>query len=137
MTIERITLILHHRGSLLREKGVLKYAGGEMCVWEGIDIDAINRFTVEGLCKEHYYPSDEDDIVVKKKSVKGKGIAVGSSKRMKSLAGRKRKGRACAFGSGNAGTSNRAELEVGLREEDEVVEQETEEHEHMDEDDIF
>ncbi|KAJ1400048.1 Cellulose synthase [Sesbania bispinosa] len=236
MTIEIITPILHHRGSLLREEGVLKYVGGEMCVWEGIDIDIVNRFTVEGLCKEHYYPrfdkiywlkpgrklevglralekdahvvnmcnaarknkgeiniyfihpieqtptltkpstphvasplhtplgspmtemsdgsddyesaedsayrpspcvSDEDDSVVKKKSDKGKGIAVDSSNRMKSPAGRKRKGRECASGSGNAGTSNRAEPEVGPWEEDEVVEQETEEPAHRDEDNIF
>ncbi|KAJ1380907.1 hypothetical protein SESBI_45648 [Sesbania bispinosa] len=54
MTIERITLILHHRGFLLREEGVLKYVGGEMCLWEGLDIDTINKFTVETLCKEHY-----------------------------------------------------------------------------------
>ncbi|KAJ1381116.1 hypothetical protein SESBI_45438 [Sesbania bispinosa] len=207
-----------------------------MCVWEGIDIDTINRFTVEGLCKEHFYPrfdkiywlkpgrnlevglralekdahvvdmcnaarknegeieiffihpieqtptltkpptplmasplqtplgspmseihdgsddyesaedgayrpspcvSDEDDSVVKKKSDKGKGIAVDSSNRMKSPAGRKRKGRECASGSGNAGTANRADPEVGPWEEDEVVEQETEEPAHMDEDNIF
>ncbi|KAJ1407646.1 hypothetical protein SESBI_24120 [Sesbania bispinosa] len=236
MIIERITLILHHRGSLLREEGVLKYVGGEMCVWEGINIDTVNRFTVEGLCKEHFYPrfdeiywlkpgrnlevglralekdahvvnmcnaarknegeieiffihpneqtpiltkpptplvasplhtplgspmsemsdgsddyesaedgayrpspcvSDEDDSMVKKKSDKGKGIAVDSSNRMKSPAGRKRKGRECAFGSGNAGTANRVDPEVGPWEEDEVVEQETEEPAHMDEDNIF
>ncbi|KAJ1381581.1 hypothetical protein SESBI_45003 [Sesbania bispinosa] len=208
----------------------------EKCVWEGINIDTINRFTVEGLCKEYYYPrfdkiywlnlgrdlevglrelekdahvvnmcnaarknqgeidiffihpieqtptltkpstphvasplhtplgssildmcddsddyesaedsaykpspcvSDEDDSVVKKKSDKGKGIEGGSNIRMKSPAGRKRKGRACASGSGNAGTSNIAEPEVGPMEEDEVVEQETEEPEHSDEDVIF
>ncbi|KAJ1408303.1 proteoglycan 4-like [Sesbania bispinosa] len=218
MIIERIRLILHHRGSLLREEGVLKYVGGEMCVWEGIDIDTVNIITVEALCKEHYYPrfdkiywlkpgrklevgfrvlekdahvvnmcnaarknegeieiffthpieqtptlsksstphvasplhtsemsdgsddyesaedsayrpspclSDEDDSVVKKKSDKGKGIAVDSSKKMKSPAGRKRKGRDCATGSGNAGTANREH------------EQETEEPAHMDEDNIF
>ncbi|KAJ1395506.1 proteoglycan 4-like [Sesbania bispinosa] len=218
MIIERIRLILHHRGSLLREEGVLKYVGGEMCVWEGIDIDIVNIITVEALCKEHYYPrfdkiywlkpgrklevglrvlekdahvvnmcnaarknegeieiffthpieqtptlsksstphvasplhtsemsdgsddyesvedsayrpspclSDEDDSVVKKKSDKGKGIAVDSSKKMKSPVGRKRKGRDCATGSGNAGTANREH------------EQKTEEPAHMDEDNIF
>ncbi|KAJ1387333.1 proteoglycan 4-like [Sesbania bispinosa] len=55
MDTERITLILHHRGFLGRQEGVLRYIGGEFCVWEGLDIDTINKFTVETLCKEHYY----------------------------------------------------------------------------------
>ncbi|KAJ1388191.1 hypothetical protein SESBI_39295 [Sesbania bispinosa] len=50
-----ITLILHHRGSFVREKGELNYVGGEFCVWEGLDVDTVNLFTVEKLCKEHYY----------------------------------------------------------------------------------
>ncbi|KAJ1407708.1 hypothetical protein SESBI_24184 [Sesbania bispinosa] len=50
-----ITLILHHRGSFVREMGELKYVEGEFCVWEGLDVDTMNLFTVETLCKEHYY----------------------------------------------------------------------------------
>ncbi|KAJ1419451.1 hypothetical protein SESBI_15006 [Sesbania bispinosa] len=59
MATERITLILHYRGFLGREEGVLRYIGGEMCVREGLDIDTINNFTVETLCKEYYYRSFE------------------------------------------------------------------------------
>ncbi|KAJ1399525.1 proteoglycan 4-like [Sesbania bispinosa] len=59
MAIERITLILHHRGFLGREEGVLRYIGGEICVWEGLDTDTINKFIVVELCKEHYYRSFE------------------------------------------------------------------------------
>ncbi|KAJ1399391.1 hypothetical protein SESBI_30325 [Sesbania bispinosa] len=55
MATKRITLILHHKGFLGRQEGVLRYIGGEMCVWEGLDIDTINKFIVETLCKEHYY----------------------------------------------------------------------------------
>ncbi|KAJ1403244.1 circumsporozoite protein-like [Sesbania bispinosa] len=55
MEPNRITLILHHRGSFVREMGELKYVGGEFCVWEGLDVDTVNLFTVETLCKEHYY----------------------------------------------------------------------------------
>ncbi|KAJ1378134.1 proteoglycan 4-like [Sesbania bispinosa] len=55
MATERITLILHHKGFLGRQEGVLRYIGGEFCAWEGLDIDTINKFTVETLCKEHYY----------------------------------------------------------------------------------
>ncbi|KAJ1388173.1 hypothetical protein SESBI_39359 [Sesbania bispinosa] len=33
MEPNRITLILHHRGSFVREKGELNYVGGEFCVW--------------------------------------------------------------------------------------------------------
>ncbi|KAJ1414566.1 hypothetical protein SESBI_18816 [Sesbania bispinosa] len=55
MATKRITLILHHKGFLGRQEGVLQYIGGEFCVWEGLDIDTINKFTVETLCKEHYY----------------------------------------------------------------------------------
>ncbi|KAJ1441929.1 circumsporozoite protein-like [Sesbania bispinosa] len=51
----RITLILHHRGSFVREMGELKYVGGEFCVWEGLDVDTVNLFIAETLCKEHYY----------------------------------------------------------------------------------
>ncbi|KAJ1409181.1 hypothetical protein SESBI_22905 [Sesbania bispinosa] len=155
MTIERITLILHHRGSMLREKGVLKYVGGEMCVWEArknqgeIEIFFIHPIeqtpTLSKPPAPHVasplhtplgspipemsddsddYESDEDKEKCDeeyKKLVKGKGIAVGSNKRMKSPASRKRKGKACASGSGNVGTLIRAEPQVRPREENEVV----------------
>ncbi|KAJ1425616.1 hypothetical protein SESBI_10969 [Sesbania bispinosa] len=37
MATERITLILHHKGFLGRQEGVLRYIGGEFCVWEGFE----------------------------------------------------------------------------------------------------
>ncbi|KAJ1435525.1 hypothetical protein SESBI_05037 [Sesbania bispinosa] len=54
MEPNRITLILHHRGSFVREMGELEYVGGEFYVWKGLDVDIVNLFTVETLCKEHY-----------------------------------------------------------------------------------
>ncbi|KAJ1417614.1 hypothetical protein SESBI_16460 [Sesbania bispinosa] len=39
MERRRITLILHHRGSFVREMGEVKYVGGEFCIWEGLDVD--------------------------------------------------------------------------------------------------
>ncbi|KAJ1393600.1 hypothetical protein SESBI_34784 [Sesbania bispinosa] len=51
-----LTLILHHGGKFLRDdKNVLEYVGGEIDVWEGLDVDTMCLWTPSDLCKEHGY----------------------------------------------------------------------------------
>ncbi|KAJ1380485.1 hypothetical protein SESBI_45969 [Sesbania bispinosa] len=51
-----LTLILHHGGKFLRDdKNVLEYVGGEIDVWEGLDVDTMCLWTPFDLCKEHGY----------------------------------------------------------------------------------
>ncbi|KAJ1407821.1 hypothetical protein SESBI_24010 [Sesbania bispinosa] len=51
-----LTLILHHGGKILRDdKNVLEYVGGEIDVWEGLDVDTMCLWTPSDLCKEHGY----------------------------------------------------------------------------------
>ncbi|KAJ1421223.1 hypothetical protein SESBI_13808 [Sesbania bispinosa] len=51
-----LTLILHHGGKFLRDdKNVLEYVGGEIDVWEGLDVDTMCLWTPSNLCKEHGY----------------------------------------------------------------------------------
>lgn len=35
------------------EEGILEYVNGEVCVWPDIDLDMLNMFTIEYLCKQH------------------------------------------------------------------------------------
>ncbi|KAJ1400057.1 hypothetical protein SESBI_29893 [Sesbania bispinosa] len=51
-----LNLILHHGGKFLRDdKNVLEYVGGEIDVWEGLDVDTMCLWTPSDLCKEHGY----------------------------------------------------------------------------------
>ncbi|KAJ1378268.1 activating signal cointegrator 1 complex subunit 2-like protein [Sesbania bispinosa] len=61
MSLERITLILHHKGKFVRnESNRLDYVDGEFCVWEGFNVDTVNKFTMVELCKEHNYHKFEN-----------------------------------------------------------------------------
>ncbi|KAJ1380489.1 Ricin B-like lectin [Sesbania bispinosa] len=49
-------IILHHGGKFLRDdKNVLEYVGGEIDVWEGLDVDTMCLWTPSDMCKEHGY----------------------------------------------------------------------------------
>ncbi|KAJ1438046.1 hypothetical protein SESBI_03478 [Sesbania bispinosa] len=51
-----LTLILHHGGKFLKDdKNVLEYVGGEIDIWEGLDVDTMCLWTPSDLCKEHGY----------------------------------------------------------------------------------
>ncbi|KAJ1410705.1 hypothetical protein SESBI_21727 [Sesbania bispinosa] len=99
MEPRRITLILHHRGSLVREMGKLSYVGGEFCVWEGLDVETVNLFTVETLCKEHYYRRFEKIFWLKP----GRDLDLGLRELVKD---------AHVFQMCNAGMENNGEVEI-------------------------
>ncbi|KAJ1404927.1 hypothetical protein SESBI_26222 [Sesbania bispinosa] len=51
-----MTLILHHGGKFVKdEKQGLEYVGGEIDVWEGVDVDTMCLWTPFDLCKKHGY----------------------------------------------------------------------------------
>ncbi|KAJ1410424.1 hypothetical protein SESBI_21919 [Sesbania bispinosa] len=51
-----LTLILHHGGKFVRDdKNVLEYVGGEIDVWEGLDVNTMCLWTPSDLCKDHGY----------------------------------------------------------------------------------
>ncbi|KAJ1382308.1 hypothetical protein SESBI_44377 [Sesbania bispinosa] len=51
-----LTLILHHGGKFVKDdKNDLEYVGGEIDVWEGLDVDTMCLWTPSDLCKEHGY----------------------------------------------------------------------------------
>ncbi|KAJ1384306.1 hypothetical protein SESBI_42653 [Sesbania bispinosa] len=51
-----LTLILHHGGKFVKDvKNGLEYVGGEIDVWEGLDVDTMCLWTPFDLCKEHGY----------------------------------------------------------------------------------
>ncbi|KAJ1385987.1 hypothetical protein SESBI_41188 [Sesbania bispinosa] len=99
METRRITLILHHRGSFVREMGEVKYVGGEFCIWEGLDVDTVNLFTVETLCKDHYYRRFEKILWLKP----GRDLGVG----LRELVKDKHVMEMC-----NAGMENNGEVEI-------------------------
>ncbi|KAJ1389069.1 hypothetical protein SESBI_38582 [Sesbania bispinosa] len=99
METRRITLILHHRGSFVREMGEVKYVGGEFCIWEGLDVDMVNLFTLETLCKEHYYHRFEKILWLKL----GRDLGVG----LRELVKDKHVMEMC-----NAGMENNGEVEI-------------------------
>ncbi|KAJ1396026.1 hypothetical protein SESBI_32855 [Sesbania bispinosa] len=51
-----LTFILHHGGKFVKDdKNGLEYVGGEIDVWEGLDVDTMCLWTPSDLCKEHGY----------------------------------------------------------------------------------